>query len=86
MRHGKPVVVSDIAAVRDYVEPGVSGYLVRDLATELPQVIAGIEANPEAASKIGEAAKVKYQGSFSRAALSDRFQKILAETESRAVL
>jgi glycosyltransferase involved in cell wall biosynthesis len=86
MRYGKPVVVSDVGAVRDYVEPGVSCYLVRQLATELPPVIAQIEAEPEAAAQVGQAGLALYQRSFSRGALSERFQKILRETETRAAL
>jgi glycosyltransferase involved in cell wall biosynthesis len=85
MLYAKPIVVSDVGAVRDYVEPGVSSYLVRDLAAELPAVIATIEANSDAAAKVGQAAQVRYQGMFSRAVLCQRFREILQETDSRAV-
>ncbi len=86
MRHAKPIVVSDVDAMRDYVEPGVSGYLVHDLAAELPGVIASIESDPGGASRVGQAAKARYEGSFSRSALSERFEKILQETDPNTAL
>lgn len=84
MRYAKPVVVSDVGAVQDYVEPGVSCYMVRDLAHELPQILTAIESDPQAAARAGEAGLAFYQRSFSRGALAERFQKILRETESHA--
>jgi glycosyltransferase involved in cell wall biosynthesis len=82
MRFAKPVVVSDIGAVRDYVEPGKSCYMVRDLRAELPSVIAAIESDPEAAAKIGKTGQALYERSFSRPMLEERLQKILWETET----
>lgn len=64
----------------------MSGYLVHDLAAELPDVIASIESDPGRASRVGQAAKAKYEGSFSRSALSERFQKILRETDPETAL
>ena len=84
MRYAKPVVVSDVGAVQDYVEPGVSCYMVRDLAQELPQIVTAIESNPGAAARVGEAGQAFYQRSFSRGALAEKFQKILRQTESSA--
>jgi glycosyltransferase involved in cell wall biosynthesis len=83
MRYGKPIVVNDMGAIRDYIEPGVSAFVMRDLKEELADVIQEIEAHPEAASRIGQAAKARYEGLFSRTAVSQRFREILEETESR---
>lgn len=82
MRYGKPIVVNDVAALRDYVEPGVSAFVVHDLGNELAEAIQEIEAHPEAASRVGLAAKVRYEGSFSRAVVAEQFRKILEETAS----
>lgn len=86
MRYGKPIVVNDVAALRDYVEPGVSAFVVHDLEDELAEAIQEIEAHPDAASRVGLAAKVRYEGSFSRAAVAERFRKILEETASSTAL
>lgn len=86
MRFGKPIVVNDMAAIRDYIEPGVSAFVMRDLRSELAEVIQHIDAHPEAASRIGQAAKARYEGSFSRTAVSQRFREILEETASSARL
>ena len=86
MRYGKPIVVNDMAAIRDYIEPGVTAFVTRDLKDELADVIQEIEAHPEAASRIGQAAKARYDGSFSRTAVSQRFREILEETASRSDL
>jgi glycosyltransferase involved in cell wall biosynthesis len=83
MRQGKPVVISDVAAVRDYVEPGVSAFLVRDLKSELPRLIEEFETHPEVALRAGRAARAKYESCFSRTVLSQQFQKILEDTQSR---
>lgn len=82
MRYGKPIVVNDVAALRDYVEPGVSAFVVRDLGSELAGAIEEIEAHPDAALRVGQAAKVRYEGSFSRAVVAERFREILEETAS----
>lgn len=86
MRYGKPIVVNDMAALRDYVEPGISAFVVRDMGNELAEVIEEIEAHPDAALKVGQAAKIRYEGSFSRIVVSQHFRKILEETASRTGL
>ena len=86
MRYGKPIVVNDVAALRDYIEPGVSAFVVHDLGNELAEAIQEIETHPDAASRVGQAAKVRYEGSFSRAVVSERFRKILEEASSGARL
>src|SRR5262249_2314076 len=42
MRNGKVIIASDVSGVRSYVVNGVSGHLVRDMAGELPELIARI--------------------------------------------
>jgi glycosyltransferase involved in cell wall biosynthesis len=86
MRYAKPIVVSDVGAVRDYVEAGVSSYPVRNLTDDLPTVIARIEADPQAAVRVGLAARSRYQGMFSRSALSRQFREILEKTGPSTVL
>jgi glycosyltransferase involved in cell wall biosynthesis len=85
MRYAKPIVVSDVGAVRDYVEPGVSSYAVCNLTDDLPAVIASIETDPQAAARIGQAARIRYQRMFSRSALSHQFREILEKTQPSTI-
>jgi glycosyltransferase involved in cell wall biosynthesis len=77
MRHGKCVIASDAGAIQDYIEHGVSGYLLSDLAAELPQVIASIERDSEAAEALGKTARDKYEAHFSPAAVAQAFEDLL---------
>ena len=84
IRQAKPVVVSDVNAVRDYVEAGKSCHLMRDLRAELPSIVAGIEDDPAAAVRAGAMGLEFYERSFSRRALEARLQTILRRTENSA--
>jgi glycosyltransferase involved in cell wall biosynthesis len=77
MRNGKVIIASDVSGLHAYVANGVSGYLVRDMARELPGIIAQIEADPDAASLMGKAAYARYCSHYSRAAVSGSLRRIL---------
>ncbi len=77
MRSGKVIIASDVGGLQAYVVNGVSGYLVRDMAGELPGIIEQIEANPGAASLMGKAAHARYRSHYSRAAISGSLRRIL---------
>ena len=77
MRNGKVVIASDVGGVRAYVANGVSGHLVGNMVSELPGIIAHIEANPEAAARMGNAAYARYCEQYTRAALSSSLRRIL---------
>jgi glycosyltransferase involved in cell wall biosynthesis len=77
MRHGKCVIASNAGAIRDYIQPGVSGYLLNDLAAELPQVIASIEQDCGTAEALGKAARDRYEAYFSPAAVAQAFEDLL---------
>lgn len=78
MQNAKPVIASDMGAVRPYVEYGTTGYLIRDLARELPGIVSRMESDPAAALRMGQAAyDVKC---YSRASIARRFKDILVET------
>jgi glycosyltransferase involved in cell wall biosynthesis len=78
MRNGKIIIASDVGGIRGYVADGMSGFLVRDMARELPAVVARIECDPAAAARIGQAAHERYCRSFSRRAVSAALKQILA--------
>ncbi len=77
MRHAKCVIANDAGAVRDYIEAGVSGYLLKDFAIELPQVIADIEKDSGTAEALGRAARDRYEAYFSPAAVAQAFEDLL---------
>jgi glycosyltransferase involved in cell wall biosynthesis len=77
MRNGKIIIASDVGAIRGYVANGVSGFLVRDIARELPEVIAEIERDPAAAARVARAAHERYRGSFSRPAVRAALRRIV---------
>ncbi|HYL11699.1 MAG TPA: hypothetical protein VEV41_01595 [Terriglobales bacterium] len=39
LRNAKPVIASDFGAMRDYIDEGISGFLIRDLSLDLCEVI-----------------------------------------------
>lgn len=56
---GKPVVGGDIPAVREVVEDGVDGYLVKPSARDIAEKIVHLLDNPGLASQLGQAGREK---------------------------
>jgi glycosyltransferase involved in cell wall biosynthesis len=81
MRNAKCVIASDVGALREYVEPGVTGFLVGNMARELPGIIARLEADPHWAAEIGIRARERYDRDFSLNATSEAFRKLLGWPE-----
>jgi hypothetical protein len=76
MRNAKCVIVNKAGALRGYVEHGVSGFVLSDVARELPAVIEEIESGGVAA-KMGLAARTTYERRFSRAAAVQALDEVL---------
>jgi glycosyltransferase involved in cell wall biosynthesis len=76
MRNAKCVIASDVGPLREYVEHGVSGYLLANLAEELPSVIRRIEEE-DLAPLLGGAARERYERRFSRATAAEAFEGVL---------
>jgi glycosyltransferase involved in cell wall biosynthesis len=76
MRNAKCVIASDVGPLREYVEHGVSGYLLANLTEELPSIIRRIEEE-DLAPALGRAARERYERRFSRAAAAEAFEDIL---------
>ena len=76
MRNAKCVIASDVGPLREYVEDGVSGYLLANLTEELPSVIRRIEEE-DLASALGQAARERYERRFSRAAAAEALKGML---------
>lgn len=77
MRNGKPVFASDFGSIRSYIEDGVSGCLVNDMARELPGIVARIERDPQMAERLGRSAHQLYQERFSPEAGAAALSRIL---------
>ena len=77
MRLGKCIIANDAGAVRDYIEPGISGLLLRNLTVELPDVIACLEHDSRLAGTLGAAARARYENSYSPGAVARAFQELL---------
>jgi len=86
MRNAKATIISDAGALREYVDEGVTGYRIRDVAGELPSLIARLEGNPEALRAAGKAARTKYLAGFSRGSLAQRLNGILLQTADCSAL
>jgi glycosyltransferase involved in cell wall biosynthesis len=77
MRHGKCIIANDIGAIRDYIESGISGILLRDMSRESPGVIAAIERDANVRDALGQAAQAEYEKNYSPAAVVQAFRKLL---------
>jgi glycosyltransferase involved in cell wall biosynthesis len=84
MRNGKCVIATDVAGLREYIEHGVSGYLMRSLAEELPSFIQSLEADPSRAETMGQAARARYEQHFSQSVAACAFQDVLRCTALNA--
>jgi glycosyltransferase involved in cell wall biosynthesis len=78
MRHRKTIIATDFGSVRGYIVDGESGRLVKDMARDLPAIVAAIEADPQAAAALGAAAYRCYCRHFSRAAGGEALARIIA--------
>jgi glycosyltransferase involved in cell wall biosynthesis len=78
MRHAKAIIANDFGSVRFYVVDGESGLLVKDIAAQLPAIIARLEHDPAAARALGAAAHERYSRLFSFAASREALGRILA--------
>lgn len=83
MRNGKLVIASDFGSVRGYIVDGVSGYLVKDMARELPELVAKVERDPGQAERLGRAAHQRYREWFSPAAEAAALSRILSPLLAR---
>jgi glycosyltransferase involved in cell wall biosynthesis len=85
MRNAKCIIATDVEGLREYVEHGVSGYLMRNLARELPSLIQLLEAHPERAEAMGRAARERYERHFSRDIAAAAFESVLRSTPLNSV-
>ncbi|HTQ32806.1 MAG TPA: hypothetical protein VMI30_01445 [Stellaceae bacterium] len=78
MCNRKAIIATDFGSVRGYIVDGRSGRLVRDMARDLPAIVAEIECDPERAAALGDAAHERYCRHFSFAAGGEALGRIIA--------
>jgi len=69
MRNSKIVIANDFRIMHDYVDKGVDGVLLKDMAGELVSTIAAIEDDPASFAPIQKAAFQRFERDYSQAAL-----------------
>ena len=79
MRYAKPIIVTNKATIREYVDDPDVAYVINDVARDLPGVILDIERNPAEATQRGLRAQRHYAERFTRAAMESALRKILGE-------
>lgn len=78
MALGRPVICSDIPAVRDYIADGVTGVLAPPGdAAALRDAIAAVAGDRAYAEALGRAARARYEEQFTFAAFARRVYGVL---------
>lgn len=77
MRNAKIVIANDFRIMHDYVERGVDGVLLADMAQDLGPTILEIESEPKKFAPIQEAAHERFKRDYSQEALEDSMSKLL---------
>jgi glycosyltransferase involved in cell wall biosynthesis len=84
MRDGKCILATPAAGLQEYIEDGVSGYWIDDVARDLPGCIRRLEAQPGLAEAMGRAARERYEQRFSLSIASAAFENVLASVRCKA--
>ncbi len=84
MRDGKCLLATPAAGLREYIEDGVSGYWIDDVARDLPGCIRRLEAQPGLTEAMGRAARERYERRFSLSIASAAFENVLASVPCQA--
>jgi glycosyltransferase involved in cell wall biosynthesis len=77
MRNARCVIATNAGGLHSYIEHGVSGFLMSNLAEELPALIHSLELEPDRAAEMGRAARERYEQSFSLAVAAEAFEQVL---------
>jgi glycosyltransferase involved in cell wall biosynthesis len=85
MRNAKCIIATDVEGLREYIEHGVSGYLMRDLTEELPALVQLLERDPGRAEAMGRAARERYEQHLSRDIAAAAFESVLRSTPLKSV-
>jgi glycosyltransferase involved in cell wall biosynthesis len=73
--HGKPVIGGDVPALRDVIDDGSDGIVVRQRADEVARAILRLLDDPPTARAMGERGRAKVQTRWGWGAVMDRVEK-----------
>ncbi|MGI9508452.1 MAG: glycosyltransferase [Geminicoccaceae bacterium] len=77
MRNGKIVIANDFRIMHDYVDNGVDGVLLKDMDSELGDVIETIETAPEHFAPVQKAAARRFERDYSQDALERNMSDLI---------
>lgn len=80
MRNRKAVIVTETEIIKEYVEDGVSGLIIKDLNTQLADKIQYLEENKKTRDDLGINLYLKYAKEFSYEAITPFLRDIINET------
>jgi glycosyltransferase involved in cell wall biosynthesis len=81
MRHGKPVVVTEIHSVTDYVDGQTVLFVRPGRAEDIAAAVRRLASEPGLAASLGRAARAAYEKDLTAASFAERIADVLAETE-----
>lgn len=85
MASGKPVIATDMPGMREVVDDGVEGYLVRPFdSDDIAKHVRRLLAEPEAAARMGVRGREKVEEKYSWRMLAGRVVEIYQELAARA--
>ena len=84
IRKHKLVIANGVDVVDDYLENGVNGVVVSDIATDLPDAIRKLEQSPDLIERYADAAYDFYKNNLSREVMQHRLTEIVTTPVKRA--
>lgn len=77
MRQGKIIIATDTSIIREYIQNGVSGILVKNNREPLAEAVRTVAAEPATFQQLGDAAYTRYVTSFSRKAVARQLTELV---------
>ncbi|RMI03369.1 MAG: glycosyltransferase family 1 protein [Calditrichaeota bacterium] len=73
---GKPVIGADIPAVREVIDDGVNGYVVRPTPADIAEKIDHLLRHPALAARLGQAGQQKTRQEYSWERLAEKTERV----------
>ncbi len=77
MRNGKIIIANDFRIVEDYIDDGVDGVLIDDMNEGLETTVKAIEAEPARFEPLQQAARHRFQMSYSQEAMEGQMSDLI---------
>jgi glycosyltransferase involved in cell wall biosynthesis len=79
MRAGLPILASDLPAMRALITDGVEGLLTSDEPAEIADALERLLGDPDLRSRMGAAARRRYETEFSASTMAEQVETIYSE-------